>query len=74
MTTQATRNGQPWTEDDIRELRHLASLGMGASGIADALDRTITGVKSKALSLRIALVPRHMQPGDVSSRSAPGKA
>lgn len=50
-----SRNGLPWSQDDIRCLRELAASGHTAAEIAERLDRTKIGVKSKALALRIQL-------------------
>lgn len=51
----ASRNGLPWSHDDIRCLRELAAANRTATEVARALGRTKVGVKSKAVSLGIAL-------------------
>lgn len=53
--SSASRNGFPWTKHDIHRLRELAAAGKDSSQLALALSRTKIAVKSKALSLGIAL-------------------
>ena len=55
--SSASRNGLPWSEDDVKRLRALAAAGRTSSQVAEALNRTKVGIKSKALSLGIALAP-----------------
>jgi hypothetical protein len=52
-----SKNGLPWSQEDLQRLRQLAASGMSASDIATHLDRTKIGVKSKSLALGIALKP-----------------
>jgi hypothetical protein len=49
----ATRNGLPWVPDDVSRLRELAAAGRTPAEMAQALNRTKVGVKSKAASLGI---------------------
>jgi hypothetical protein len=67
-----TKNGLPWSQEDIKQLRELAESGMTATEIASSLNRTKIGVKSKALSLGISLPPHRRHPG--SRAGAPDKA
>lgn len=59
------KNGLPWSQEDLQQLRQLAASGMSAGEVAARLERTKIGVKSKALSLGIALKP--------SRRATPGR-
>lgn len=51
----ASRNGYPWSPEEVQRLRELAAQGMPAGEIAATLDRTGIGIKSKALTLGITL-------------------
>jgi hypothetical protein len=51
----ASRNGLPWSQDDIRRLREMGEAGRTSAEVAEALERTRVGVKSKALTLGISL-------------------
>ena len=55
----ASRNGLPWSAEEVKRLREMAAQGMSAPQIAAALDRTNVGIKSKALALGIALARAH---------------
>jgi hypothetical protein len=52
-----SKNGLPWSQEDLQQLRQLAASGKTADEIAVRLERTKIGVKSKSLSLGIALKP-----------------
>jgi hypothetical protein len=71
-----SKNGLPWSQEDIHRLRQLAASGMSASDIAAQLDRTKIGVKSKCLALGIALKPsrRGKRRGTSSNALAQGSA
>ncbi len=68
-----SKNGYPWSQEDLRQLRQLAAAGMTAAEVADALNRTKIGVKSKALSLGIALKPSRPQGAARSGRAPSGR-
>ena len=51
----AHRNGQPWTREDLERLRQLAAERRSVIAIADILERTPVGIKSKAISLGLRL-------------------
>lgn len=55
--SSVSRNGFPWSQDDVHRLRELAAAGKTSTQLAEALDRTRIAIKSKALSLGIALKP-----------------
>jgi hypothetical protein len=51
--SSAARNGLPWSPREVRRLRDLTAAGKTLPEIAEILDRTRIGVKSKAASLDI---------------------
>jgi hypothetical protein len=70
-----SKNGLPWSQEDLQQLRQMAASGMTATEIASSLCRTKIGVKSKALCLGISLLPGRRYPRVASSRmSADGGA
>lgn len=63
MTTKSTRNtGNPWTPDEVEELRRLAEGNTPTRVIGLKLGRTKTAVRSKASAEGISLKPTNQSP------------
>ena len=63
MTTKSTRNtGNPWTPDEVEELRRLAEGNTPTRVIGLKLGRTETAVRSKASEEGISLKPTNQSP------------
>jgi len=61
--SKLTRNsGTRWTNDDVRELRHLANQDTPTRVIGLKLGRTPAAVQSKAGEKRISLKPTNQSP------------
>jgi hypothetical protein len=57
MAKGSSRHNQPWTSEDIKQLRHLVNRNMPARAIGLRLGRTEIAVQSKASELAISLSP-----------------
>jgi hypothetical protein len=53
MTASAENSRKPWTAQEDERLRELAASGATLSEIAQKLDRTVSGAKSRAYILRV---------------------
>jgi hypothetical protein len=53
MTATAENSGKLWTAQEDERLRELAASGATPSEIADKLDRTESGTKTRAYILRV---------------------
>jgi hypothetical protein len=63
MTTKSTRNsGNPWTQEEVKELRQLAKGNTPTRVIGLKLGRTETAVRSKASAEGISLKPTNQSP------------
>lgn len=63
MTTKSTRNtGNPWSPDEVEELRQLARGSTPTRIIGLKLGRTETAVRSKASAEGISLKPTNQSP------------
>ena len=63
MTTKSTRNsGNPWTREDVKELRQLAKQNTPTRVIGLKLGRTETAVRSKASAEGVSLKPTNQSP------------
>jgi len=55
MPNKPASHKQPWTSDDIKQLKRLTRQNVPASRIAFMIDRTESAVRSKAAELRVSL-------------------
>jgi hypothetical protein len=63
MTTKSTSNsGNPWTREDVKELRQLAKQNTPTRVIGLKLGRTETAVRSKASAEGVSLKPTNQSP------------
>jgi hypothetical protein len=63
MTTKSTRNtGNPWTREEVSELRRLASENTPTRVIGLKLGRTEDAVRAKASEENISLKPTNQSP------------
>jgi hypothetical protein len=63
MTTKSTRNsGNPWTQEEVKELRQLAKGNTPTRVIGLKLGRTENAVRSKASAKGISLKPTTQSP------------
>jgi hypothetical protein len=56
------RSGEPWSEDDLQQLRELAQGNTPTGLIAHKLGRTEAAVQSKAVDEGISLSPPNRSP------------
>lgn len=63
MTTQSTRNtGNPWTAEEVKQLRQLAKENTPTRVIGLKLGRTEDAVRAKASEEGISLKPTNQSP------------
>ncbi|MDQ3907970.1 MAG: hypothetical protein M3268_06460 [Acidobacteriota bacterium] len=69
MVTKSTRNtGNPWTSDDVKQLRQLAKENTPTRVIGLKLGRTENSIRSKAKSEGVSLKPTNQSPYGSASK------
>lgn len=56
------RDGKPWTDQEVAELRRLAAAKKDARAIAVKMRRTTKAISARAVKERISLDPRRTSP------------
>ncbi len=63
MVTKSTRNtGNPWTNDDVKQLKQLAKENTPTRVIGLKLGRTENSIRSKAKAEGVSLKPTNQSP------------
>ena len=62
MTRQMTRTGKEWTDDEMKELKHLINQNTPTPLIAWKMRRTEDGVRSKVFDEDLSLKPTNKSP------------